>query len=34
MFDGHATTLDWNALGDMRRWSGKADETDWTIDDK
>jgi len=31
MIDGHAETLNWDQLGDMRRWSDRADRPEWTI---
>ncbi len=30
-FDGHASTLDWNELQDMRHWAPTADRPDWTL---
>ena len=29
MIDGHASTLDWDQLGDMTRWSDRATTPDW-----
>jgi prepilin-type N-terminal cleavage/methylation domain-containing protein len=29
--DGHAETLDWRQLRDMRRWADQADREDWAI---
>ena len=31
MIDGHAEVLTWDQLGDMRRWSDRADRPDWSI---
>jgi prepilin-type N-terminal cleavage/methylation domain-containing protein len=31
MLDGHAQTMGWNELGDMRHWSDAADATDWKL---
>jgi len=31
MMDGHAETMTWDQLGDMRRWSDAASRADWTI---
>jgi len=31
MVDAHAEPLNWEQLGDMRRWSDAADREDWTI---
>ena len=31
MIDGHAETLDWLEMQDMRRWSPQANAEDWTL---
>jgi prepilin-type processing-associated H-X9-DG protein len=31
MLDGHAATLDWTQMQDMRRWSPQADREDWKL---
>lgn len=31
MFDGHAASLSFEQLDDMRRWANRADRVDWTV---
>jgi hypothetical protein len=34
MFDGHAGSLNWEQLRDMRRWADAADAPDWVLEPK